>query len=82
MTGVSWKDERRRQHALYPGQREALTRRGDGATNAEIAAAMRVNRQTVASYLGGAREALGVASIDAAVFEAGLMGLIPFYREA
>jgi DNA-binding CsgD family transcriptional regulator len=80
MTGVSWKEERARQHSLYPGQREALTRRQQGASNAEIAEAMNVNRRTVASYLGGAREALGEASIDVAALHAQAIGLIPFYR--
>jgi DNA-binding CsgD family transcriptional regulator len=76
----NWKDGRARQHSLYPGQREALTRRAEGASNTAIGEAMGVNRQTVASYLGGAREALGAPSIDAAVGFATIRGLIPFYR--
>jgi DNA-binding CsgD family transcriptional regulator len=77
-----WKTDRTHQQSLYPGQREALTRRGLGATNGEIASAMNVSRQTVASYLGGAVLALGVATIDEAVEAAQKAGLTPFYRSA
>lgn len=80
MTGMKWKDERARQHSLYPGQREALTRRLEGADNAAIAAAMEVSKPTVASYLGGAKVALGAESIDSAILGAQELGLIPFYR--
>ncbi|UTN93051.1 helix-turn-helix DNA binding domain protein [Streptomyces phage Marky] len=82
MTGVGWKHERARQHSLYPGQREALTRRLEGADNAQIADAMDVSKPTVASYLGGAKVALGADSIDEAATVAQEQGLIPFYREA
>ncbi|AWY07448.1 hypothetical protein SEA_UNTPL_48 [Streptomyces phage UNTPL] len=82
MTGIGWKHERERQHALYPGQREALTRRLAGEDNASIAEAMDVSKRTVASYLGGAKVALGMDSIDAAAREAQRRGEIPFYREA
>ena len=80
-TSFDWKNQRRHQQSLYPGQREALTRRGDGATHEEIATAMHIDRQTVTSYLGGARIALGCDSIDATVEAARAAGLIPFYRE-
>lgn len=80
MTNLSWKDSRARQHSLYPGQREALTRRAEGANNTAIGEVMGVNRQTVASYLGGAREALGAESIESAVIAARELGLIPYYR--
>lgn len=82
MTGIGWKHERARQHSLYPGQREALTRRLEGADNASIAEAMDVSKATVASYLGGAKVALGADSIDDAAREAQRSGLIPFYRGA
>lgn len=81
-TSFEWKDQRRHQQSLYPGQREALTRRHDGATHEQIAAAMGINRQTVTSYLGGAKIALGVASIAEACGKAAEAGLIPFYRPA
>lgn len=81
MTGVGWKRERERQHGLYPGQREALTRRMEGASNGLIAESMQVSKQTVASYLGGAKVALGAESIDSAILGAESLGLIPFYRE-
>jgi len=77
-----WKIDRQHQQSLYPGQREALTRRGLGASNPEIAEAMGVARQTVASYLGGAVVALGVATIEEAVTAAREAGLTPFYRGA
>lgn len=83
-----WKDDRRRQHSLYPGQREALTRwrpapsrREAGAVLREIADAMGVSQQTVASYLGGAKVALGAESFADAREMAARSGLVPFYRE-
>lgn len=79
MTG-NWKHERERQHALYPGQREALTRRLAGQELADIAEAMDVSKRTVASYLGGAKVALGADSIDSAAREAQAQGSIPYYR--
>ena len=82
MNGIGWKHERARQHSLYPGQREALTRRLEGADTASIAEAMNVSKQTVASYLGGAKVALGAESIESACLGAREMGLIPFYRGA
>lgn len=82
MTGIGWKHERARQHSLYPGQREALTRRLAGEDNASIAEAMEVSKATVASYLGGAKVALGADSIDGAAQTAKAQGLVPFYREA
>jgi DNA-binding NarL/FixJ family response regulator len=75
-----WARQRQAQQTLYPGQREALTRRRDGLSNDDIAAAMGVSKQTVASYLVGARVALGCDSIDTAAFEAEKSGEIPFYR--
>jgi hypothetical protein len=42
---------------------------------------MGVTKQTVASYLGGAMIALGVASIEEACKEAEERGLIPFLRD-
>jgi DNA-binding CsgD family transcriptional regulator len=80
MTGLGWKNERARQHSLYPGQREALTRRAAGQDNGEIAGAMGVSKATVASYLGGAKVALGAESIESACLGAEVLGLIPFYR--
>lgn len=82
MNGIGWKHERARQRSLYPGQREALTRRLEGADNAAIAEAMNITKPAVASYLGGAKVALGADSIDDAAREAQQSGLIPFYREA
>jgi len=83
-----WKDDRRRQHSLYPGQREALTRwrpapsrREAGAVLREIAAEMGVSQQTVASYLGGAKVALGADNFVTARETAVSQGLVPFYRE-
>lgn len=75
-----WARQRAAQYTLYPGQREALTRRLDGLSNHDIAAAMGVSRQTVVSYLVGARVALGCDSIDAGVREALRSGEIPYYR--
>jgi DNA-binding CsgD family transcriptional regulator len=80
MTGVPWKTERERQHSLYPGQREALTRRLAGQDLASIAKAMEVSKRTVASYLGGAKVALGTDTIDGAAQAAASQGLVPFYR--
>lgn len=84
-----WKAERKRQRSLYPGQREALTRWRPGATRAEqgavlreIAEAMNVGQQTVTSYLGGAKVALGAADVATARQMAAAQGLIPFYRGA
>jgi DNA-binding CsgD family transcriptional regulator len=76
-----WKKDRVRQHSLYPGQREALTRRATGASYQTIGDAMGVTKQTVASYLGGAMVALGSASIEEACREAEQRGLIPFLRD-
>lgn len=80
-TSFEWKDQRRNQLSLYPGQREALTRRRDGSSIPQIAAAMGINRQTVTSYLGGAKIALGLATIAETCEAAAEMGLIPFYRD-
>ncbi len=82
MTGIGWKQERERQHSLYPGQREALTRRARGSDNAAIAEAMQISKPTVASYLGGAKVALGADSIDRAYDIAWELGLVPNYRGA
>lgn len=82
MNGIGWKHERLRQHSLYPGQREALTRRLEGADNASIAEAMNITKPAVSAYLGGAKVALGCDSIDEAAREAQRQGLVPFYREA
>jgi hypothetical protein len=85
--GVGWKNERRRQHSLYPGQREALTRWHPGGSKAErgavlrqIADAMNITQQTVASYLGGAKVALGADTFEQAQRAAEDQQLIPYYR--
>jgi hypothetical protein len=85
---MGWKQDRARQHSLYPGQREALTRwrpattrREAGAVLREIAAEMGVTQRTVASYLGGAKVALGADSFASARDAAVSQGLVPFYRE-
>lgn len=80
MTDIRWKDERARQHALYPGQREALTRRLAGESAAATAKAMGVTERTVSSYLGGAKVALGVETIDDAAQEAQRRGEVPYFR--
>lgn len=86
---MGWKEDRARQHSLYPGQREALTRwrpartrREAGAVLAEVASEMGVSKRTVASYLGGAKVALGAEDFAAARAYAETQGLVPFYRES
>lgn len=86
---MSWTEDRRRQESLYPGQREALTRwrtatgrKDAGVVLREIAEAMGVTQQTVASYLGGAKVALGAADFATAREMAVSQGLVPFHREA
>jgi DNA-binding CsgD family transcriptional regulator len=76
----AWREERMRQRDLYPGQKEALTRRYEGETTSETAYEMGISKQTVVSYLVGAKHYLGVATIDEAVHEAHKLGEIPFYR--
>jgi DNA-binding NarL/FixJ family response regulator len=84
---MGWKQDRARQHSLYPGQREALTRwrpaagrREAGAVLREIAEAMDVSPRTVASYLGGAVVALGTTDFASAREAAESQGLVPFHR--
>jgi predicted transcriptional regulator len=81
MATSEWKRQRLAQHSLYPGQREALTRRLEGADNAAIADAMGITKQAVVAYLGGAKVFYGAESIDAAARQAEAEGLVPFYRE-
>jgi hypothetical protein len=85
---MGWKEDRRKQFSLYPGQRTALTlwrpavnRRDAGRVLAEIAETMGITTQTVASYLGGAKVALGAADFAAAREIAVSQGLVPFERE-
>lgn len=79
---LGWKNDRARQHSLYPGQREALTYRAEGYTPTQTAEGMQVSVATVSSYLGGAKVALGAETIDAAVRIAREQRLIPFHRSA
>lgn len=81
MATSEWRRQRLAQHTLYPGQREALTRRLEGADNAAIADAMGISKPGVAAYLGGAKVFYGAESIDAAAEQARTEGLVPFYRE-
>lgn len=85
---MGWKEDRRRQFSLYPGQRTALTlwrparnRREAGKVLVEIATEMGITPQTVASYLGGAKVALGADDFAAAREIAVSQGLVPFHRE-
>ncbi len=86
---MGWKNDRARQHSLYPGQREALTRwrpstdrRAAGVVLEEIAVAMGVTTQTVSSYLGGAKVALGARDFAHARQLAAFQDLVPYYRTA
>lgn len=79
-SAFDWREDRRRQHGLYPGQCEALTRRAEGATYEEIGKAMGLSRSTVCSYLGGARIAMGAETVDETIVRARALELIPYYR--